>query len=79
MCLTLVVTILDSTTDIKLVLYYQCAVGAPVWSAKDSMYIWIPLVLLTTLYMHLICPSVESEAIAGWIYNFQQISTPSRV
>ena len=65
MCLTLVVTLLASTTDIQLVLSYQCTVGAPVWSAKNSMYIWITFVLLTALNMHLTYPSVESDAISG--------------
>ena len=37
MCLNLGVNILDSTTEIKMVLYYQCTVGAPMWSAKASM------------------------------------------
>ena len=65
MCLTLGVTILSSTTETKLVLSSQCTVGAPVWSAKSSMYLRITLVFLTALYMHLIYPSVESDAIAG--------------
>ena len=64
MCLTLGVTILASTTEIQLVVYSQCTLGAPVWSAKYSMYIQINLVLFTALYMHLISPSVESYAIA---------------
>ena len=45
-------------------LYFQCTVGAPVWSAKASMYLRIALVLLTAFYMHLIYLSVESDAIA---------------
>ena len=65
MCLTLGVTILASTTEIQFVLYYQCTVGAPVWSAQDSMYLQIPLFLFTAFNMHLISPSVDSEAIAG--------------
>ena len=65
MCLTLGVTILASTTEIQLVLYSQCTVGAPVWSDKASMYLQVNLVFLTALYVHLISPSVESDAIAG--------------
>ena len=70
MCLTIGVTILASTTDIKLVLSYQCTAGATVWSGKDSMCIWITFILLTALYMHLFYPSVESDAIAGLICSF---------
>ena len=65
MCLTLGVIILDSTTEIQLVLYYQCTVGAPVCSAKASMYLWINLVLFIALYMNLISPTVESDYTAG--------------
>ena len=54
MCLTLGVTLLASTTEIKLVLSSQCTVCAPVRSAKASMYLRITLVLFTALYMHLI-------------------------
>ena len=64
MCLTLGVTLLASTTEIQHVLSYQCTVGAPVWSAKASIYLWIYLVLFTALYMNLISPPVESDAIA---------------
>ena len=62
MCLTLGLTILASTTEIKRELSSQCTVGAPVWSAKSSMYLRITLVLLTALYMHIVYISVESEA-----------------
>ena len=65
MCLTIGVTILASTTEIQLVLYYQCNVGAPVRSSKSSMYLRITFVFLTDFYMHQISPSVESYAIAG--------------
>ena len=65
MCLTIGVTLLASTTEIQLVLSSQFTVGAPVWSAKASMYLRITLVLLTALYMHLISLSVESDYIAG--------------
>ena len=65
MCLTLGVTLLASTQEIQLVLSSQFTVGAPLWSSKASMYLWITLVFLTDLYMHLISPSVESDAIAG--------------
>ena len=64
MCLTPGVTILASTTERQLVLSYQWTVGAPVWSAKASIYLWITLVLFTAVYMHLISPSLESDAIA---------------
>ena len=77
MCLTLGVTILDSTTEIQLVLSSQCTVGSPVWNAKAPMYLWITLVLLTAFYMHLISLSVDSDAIYGWFFNFQKTSTPS--
>ena len=65
MCLTLGVTLLDPTTEIQLVLSSQCNVGSPLWSAKASIYLRITLVFLTDLYMHLISPSVDSDAIAG--------------
>ena len=65
MCLTLEVTILDSTTEIYFVLSSQCTIGAPVWSDKASMYLRITLDFLTDFYMHLISPSVESYDIAG--------------
>ena len=58
MCLTLGVTLLASTTEIQLVLSSQYTVVAPVWSAKASMYLLIALILLTSLYMHLIYPSM---------------------
>ena len=44
MCLTLGATLLASTTDIQLVLYSQCTVGGPVWSAKAYMYLRITFV-----------------------------------
>ena len=65
MRLTLGVTILASTTEIKIVLYSQCTVGAPLWRAKASMYLWIASFFLTYLYMNTIYPSVDSEATAG--------------
>ena len=65
MCLTLGVTLLASTTDIQLVLYSKCTIGASVWSDNYPMYLRITFVLLTYLYMHLIYPSVNSDAIAG--------------
>ena len=64
MCLTLGVTILASTKEIQLVLSSQYNVGATVGSAKASMYPQITF-FLTYLYMHLISPSVEPDAIAG--------------
>ena len=79
MCLTLGITLLASTTEIQLVLYYKCTVGAKVWSAKASMYIRINFVLFTALYMHLIYTSVDSDSIAGCICKFQQTETPIRV
>ena len=64
-CLTLGVTILASTTEIKAAFSSQCTVGEPVWSAKDSMYLLMALFLLTDLHMHIIYPSAESEAMDG--------------
>ena len=75
MCLTLGVTILTSTPEIQLVLSSKFTVGVPVWSAKASMYLRITVVFLTALYMHLISPSVDSDAIC----TFQHTPTPSRV
>ena len=65
MCLTIVVTILASTTEIKLVLSYQCTFVAPVWIAKAYMYLRVNLFFLAALYMHLISPPMESDAIYG--------------
>ena len=65
MCLTIGVNILSSTTEIQLVLSYQCTVFATVWSAKDSIHLQIFFVFLTDLYMHPISPSLESDDIAG--------------
>ena len=48
----------------------QCAVGAPVCSARDSMYLRMTLFLFKALYIHLIYPSVESDATDGLIYTF---------
>ena len=79
MCLTIGLTISDSKIDIKFVLSSQCTAGAPLWSYKASMFLQIALVLLTSLYMHLIYPSVESDYIAGLICTFQKTGTPSRV
>ena len=58
MCLTLGVTILDSTPEIQLVLLSQNNVVAPLWSAKASMYRRVVLVFLTALYMDIIYPYV---------------------
>ena len=65
MCLTLGVTLLSSTKEIQLVLSFQYTVGAPVWNAKASMYLRIIFFFFTALYMHLIYPSLELDAIAG--------------
>ena len=65
MCLTLGLIFLASTTEIQLVLSSQFNVGSPLWIDKASMYLRVTLVFLTDLYMHLISPSVESEAIDG--------------
>ena len=59
--------------------YSQCTVVAPVWIAKASIYTRITLFSFTSLYMHLISPSVDSDYIAGWIYTFQKVATPTRV
>ena len=64
-CSTIRVTILASTTEILLVMFYRCTVGESVWSAKAYIYIWIDLFLLTALYSHLIFPLVESEGTSG--------------
>ena len=64
-CLTIGGTSLASKTEIELVLYYQYTVGAAVWIDKASMYLRTSLVLLKSLYMHLISPLVDSESIAG--------------
>ena len=64
MCLTIGVTLLDSTIETQLVLYSQFIIGAPVWNDKVSVYLRISLVLLAYFYMYLIHPSVESQAIA---------------
>ena len=61
MSLTLGATLLDSTTEIQLVLSSYFTVGAPVWSAKTYMYLRIALVFLIYLYIHLIYPSVDSK------------------
>ena len=65
MFLTLGVTLLASTTEIQLVLYYACTVYARLCSDKPSMYLRTTLFLFTDLYMHLISPPVESNDIAG--------------
>ena len=49
------------------------------WSAKDYIYLRIALFFLIALYMHIIYPEVELEAIAGRICTFQQTSSPRRV
>ena len=59
-CLTIVVTILSSTTEVQLVLSSQFTAGSPVWNDKYYMNLRIALVFLTALYSHLISPSVES-------------------
>ena len=79
MCLTLVVTILYSTIEMQLLMSSQFTFGAPVCSAKASMYIMIDLVFLTSLYMHIISLLVDSEAIVGWVCTFRQTATPSIV
>ena len=50
-CLTLGITVLDSTIEIQLVFPTQCTVGAPLLSAKASTYLRIALVFLKTLYI----------------------------
>ena len=79
MCLTLEGNLLASPTEIQLVLSSKCNVGAPVWSAKAYIYLQIIFVLLTSLYMHIIYTSVDSDSIYGCICNFQHTSTPIRV
>ena len=65
MCLLLGVTFLDSKTEIQLLSSYQFTFGAPVCSDKASMDLWVALVLLTSLYMHLIYIPVDSENKTG--------------
>ena len=65
MCLTIRLTILASSTEIKLMLYSQFTVSALMWSAKAYIYLRISLVLLTVLCMYIIYPSVESEDMSG--------------
>ena len=64
-CLTLGGTTLAPKIEIELVLHYQYTVGAAVWIDKASVYLRKALVFLEALYMHLISPLVDSEAIAG--------------
>ena len=66
-CLTQGVTLLASTTEIKLVLSYQFNVGAPVWRDKASIYLLIALFFLIDLQMYLIYSQVESGATSGCI------------
>ena len=63
--LTLGVNILSSTTDIQVVLSYQCTVRVLVCNAKAPMYLRIIFVFLTVLYIHIIHPPVESDDISG--------------
>ena len=77
--LYIVATILASIKQIQLMLSSQYTVGAPVWSAKDSMYIRITLFFLTALYMHIIYPYVQLDSIYGWICVSRKIETPIRV
>ena len=79
MYLTAGVTILASRTEMQRVLSFQYTVGSPVCSARAYMYIWITLLLLESSYMHLTSPSVESEAIVGFICTFHQTATPITV
>ena len=79
MCLTLGVTILDSTKEIQLLFSSQFNVGSPLCSSKACSYLSIAFVFLIALYMHLIYPSVESEAISSCIYNFQNTAILRRV
>ena len=75
MCLNIGVTILASTKEIQLVLSSQCTIGAAVWGDKAYMYLRKTLVFLTAFYMHILFPSVESEAIHGLISNLIQTET----
>ena len=61
MCLPLGVTILYSTTEIKLVLDSQFSVGAPVYSPKASVYLQITLVFLR--YMKSIAPHTGAPTV----------------
>ena len=79
MCLTLGVTLLSSTIDMKPVLYSQCTVGSPVWSSNAPIQHQITLVFLAALYMHLIYPSVEYEATSICICTLNQTENTRRV
>ena len=65
MCLNIGGSILFSKKEIQIVLYSQCTVGAPLLSAKDSVYFQIALVFFTDFYMHITSPEVESEYISS--------------
>ena len=65
MCLTIQLILFASTTEIQLLLSSQFTVGAPVCIAKYSMYLRITSIFFTVLYMYLISPSVELDAISS--------------
>ena len=78
-CLTPGVTILASTTEIKLFLSYKYNVVAPLWSANASINCRTALVFLTDLYMHIIFILADSEDTAGWTWTFHHTETSIRV
>ena len=61
MSLYLGITLLDSTTEIHLVLSSQCIVGAPVARSRDSVQLRPDLVLFKALHKHRISLSLELE------------------
>ena len=65
MCLTLGVTVLATTAEIRLLFSSQCTFDAPLFSAKVSVYLRIVLVLLIDLYINLIFTPLESVVTAG--------------
>ena len=79
MFLTLGVTLLSSTIEMQLVLYSHCTVVSPVWSSNAPIQHQITSVLLVALYMHLIYPSVDSEASTVCICTLKQTENTRRV
>ena len=66
-------------------LYTRWAIYLHLWDWPwICLYSWDPKCLYSNIlsyrvYMHLIYPSVDSEATSGWICNLQKTETPRRV
>ena len=73
MCLTLAVTLLDSKIEMQTVLYSHITVGEPVGFDGYSKHLQITLVFFTSLCMHIIYTSIESEDITGKDINTHHI------